>query len=183
MVVTRITRLKSWLVFGYYVSCDYDKICEHRVVNNTFLNFATDWEKRDRSAVFNALLVVFLWIGTTFPSSHSDEKMSSVRHDLKIVLRGLQMELSHNLNMPILIISSPWALFESSLLMFLISSTEKSTSNSDLSVIKGKSGGNVLPLSINEHCFVKKELKILLFSLNLVINLLSWISGGIQDES
>ena len=83
------------------------------------------------------------------------------------------MDLSHNLSMRILIISSPWALFESSLLMFLISSTEKSTSESDFSVIKGKSDGNVLPLSINEHCFAKKEFNISLFSLKSVINLLS----------
>ena len=83
--------------------------------------------------------------------------------------------------MRILTISSPWALFESSLLiMFLISSNEKSTSESDFSVIKGKSDGNVLPLSINEHCFAKKELRISLFSLKSVINLLSWKSGSIQ---
>ena len=48
--------------------------------------------------------------------------------------------------------------------MFLISSVKKSTSESDLSVIKGKSDGNALPLSINERCFAKKELKISLFS-------------------
>ena len=42
--------------------------------------------------------------------------------------------------------------------MFLISSTEKSTSESDFSVIKGKSDGNALPLSISEHCFTKKDL-------------------------
>ena len=64
--------------------------------------------------------------------------------------------------------------------MFLISSTEKSTSESDFFVIKGKSDGNALPLSINEHCFAKKELKISLFSLKSVINLLSWKSGEIQ---
>ena len=96
--------------------------------------------------------------------------MPCIRQDLKIILRGLQMDLSHNLSMRILIISSPWALFESSLLMFLISSTEKSTSESDFSVIKGKSDGNVLPLSINEHCLAKKELKISLVSLKSVIN-------------
>ena len=46
------------------------------------------------------------------------------------------------------------------MMMFLISSTEKSTSESDFSVIKGKSDGNVLPLSINEHYFAKKEFLI-----------------------
>ena len=53
--------------------------------------------------------------------------------------------------MQILIISSPWALFESF--------AEKSTTKSSFSVIKGKSDGNVLPLSIHEHCFAKKEFK------------------------
>ena len=96
------------------------------------------------------------------------------------------MDLSHNLGMRIMITLSAWALFESNfLIMFLISSAEKSTSESDFSVIKGKRDGNVLPLSINveyqiiKYCFAKKELKILLFSLNPMINLLSWKSGGI----
>ena len=89
------------------------------------------------------------------------KKIPFVRQVLKIMQRGLQMEVSHNLSIRILITSPPWALFESSLLiMFLIFSTEKSTSESDFSVDKGKSDGNVLPLSINEHCFAKKELKI-----------------------
>ena len=109
------------------------------------------------------------------------EDLGKIREDLKIILRGLQMDLSHNLSMRILIISSPWTLFESSLLiMFLISSTEKSIFAGYFSLIKGKSDGNVLPLAINEHCFAKKELKVLLFSLKSVINLLSWKSGGIQ---
>ena len=47
-------------------------------------------------------------------------------------------------------------------------------------MIKRKSDGNVLPLSISEHCFSKKELKIWLFSLKSVINLLSLKSGGTQ---
>ena len=66
--------------------------------------------------------------------------------------------------------------------MFLISSTKKSTStsNNDFSEIKGKSDDNVLPSSVNEHCFAKKELEISLFSLKSVINLLSAKSGGIQ---
>ena len=43
--------------------------------------------------------------------------------------------------------------------MVLIFSIEKLTSRNDLSEIKEKSDGNVLPFSINEHCFAKKELK------------------------
>ena len=134
------------------------------------------------SVVFNTLLVAFLWIGTTIAFFHSDGKMSCVRQDLKIILRGLQMESSHNSSMRILVISSPWALFESSLLiMFMISSTEKAPSESDFSVIKGKSDGNVFLLSINKHCFAKKEWKISLFSVKSVVNLLSWKSCGIQE--
>ena len=107
------------------------------------------------------MFAVFLWNGTTFAFFHSDGKMHCVRQDFKIILRGLQMDLSRNLSMPILIISSPRTLFESSLLiMFLISSTKKSTSENDFSLIKGKGDSAVLPLSINEHCFVRKELKI-----------------------
>ena len=74
------------------------------------------------------------------------------------------MGLSLNLNMQILVTLSPWVLFDSSLrVIFLISSIKTSKSESDLFVIKEKSEGNVLPLSVSEHCFVKKELKISLF--------------------
>ena len=64
--------------------------------------------------------------------------------------------------------------------MLLISGIEESTSESDFPVIKRKIKVNVLPLSINEHCSEKKVLKILLFSLSSVINLLLLKSGGIQ---
>ena len=84
--------------------------------------------------------------------------MPCVRQVLEKI-RDLKLDLSHNLSMRILIISSPWTLFESSLLMLLISSIEKSTYETDLSIIKEKSDSNVLPLSFNEHCFVKKELR------------------------
>ena len=78
--------------------------------------------------------------------------MPCVRQDLRITLRGLQMDLLHSLSKWILIISSRWALFESSLLVIpLLSSTEKSICESGVSVIKGKKEGNVLPLSINEQ--------------------------------
>ena len=50
---------------------------------------------------------------------------------------------------------------------------EKLTSENDLSVIKGKSDGNVLPISINGHWFAKKESKISLFPLKSEKNLLS----------
>ena len=88
------------------------------------------------------------------------------------------MDLSNNFSMRILIISSPWALFDSSLLIiFLRSSIENSTSESDLSVIKGKSDNNVLPLSINKHCFAKKDF-VLFFEVS--DNLLLWKSGDVE---
>ena len=79
---------------------------------------------------------------------HSDIKMLCVRQNLKIIWRGLKIHLLHNLSIGTLIISSP-ALFESILLtLFLISSAEKSKSESYRCWIKpwikGKSDGNVI---------------------------------------
>ena len=57
--------------------------------------------------------------------------------------------------------------------MFLISSTEKSTSESDFSVIKGKSDGNVLQLS-------KKE--FLIKSNKRVFNNVQWQLGLVDGS-
>ena len=130
------------------------KIWEHRVINSTFKDIATDWEKRDKSVVFNILFVNYLWIGATFAFFHSDWNMPCVQKDLKIKWKGLQMDSSHNLSMGILTISSPWALFTSCLL------------ESDLSVNKETTEAVLLILlSIKKQSFAKKELKILLFIL------------------
>ena len=43
--------------------------------------------------------------------------------------------------------------------------------------MKGMSEGNVLPLSVNEHCLANEELKVSFFSLKSVINLISRKSG------
>lgn len=60
-----------------------------------------------------------------FCSFGSDGKMPCGRQDLKIISRGLQIDLSHNLSLRMPILSSPRAFFESSLLiMFLVSSIE-----------------------------------------------------------
>ena len=133
---------------------------EHGVINNMFENFATDWVKRDRSVVFNTLsFFVNCYDICFFPFWWENAASEQI-------WRWYKMDLSHNLSMRIMTISWPWASFESSLLiMFLIFSIEKLTSESDLPVINRKSNGNVHPLSINEHCFAKKELKISLFSL------------------
>ena len=76
--------------------------------NLFFENLARDREKRGRSVVFtpgfarvfffSVFFFFFLRIDT-FAFFHSDGKMPCVRHDLKIILRGLQMDLSHNLTM------------------------------------------------------------------------------------
>ena len=81
--------------------------------NLFFENLARDREKRGRSVVFKTgfdsvflfsffffffFFFFFLRIDT-FAFFHSDGKMPCVRHDLKIILRGLQMDLSHNLTM------------------------------------------------------------------------------------
>ena len=74
-----------------------------------FKNFARDREKRGRSVVFNTkffvsfflfrFFVLFCLRIDTFALFHFDGKMPCVRHDLKIILRGLQMDLSYNLTM------------------------------------------------------------------------------------
>ena len=80
------------------------------------------------------------------------------KRDLKKILRGVQMDISHNLIMWILIISPPWVLSKSSLLMmFLIPFIEKSTFECGFTVTKGKSDVNIPTLSINEHYFAKRE--------------------------
>lgn len=92
-------------------------------------------------------------------------------------LIGWQIYTSHNLRMRIPIISSAWVLFELNLLiMFLIPSIQISKCN--FSVIKGKGDDYVLPLSINEHCFAKTDLKVLVFSFKSVINLSRWNTGN-----
>ena len=49
------------------------------------LCYATDWEKKDKSLVFNTLF--FLWYGIFF--FHFDEKKPCVKQDLTIKLRSL----------------------------------------------------------------------------------------------
>ena len=131
------------------------------------------------------LFVVFLWIGTTLLFSILMGKYlvsDKIWRRLQI-FRGLQMGLSLNLNMQILVILSPWVLFDPSLrIMFLISSIKTSKSESDLFVIKGKSEGNVLPLSVSEHCFAKKELRFRSFfevSDKFIIAKKWWNTGNI----
>ena len=91
--------------------------------------------------------------------------MPCARQNLKIILRALEIDLSHNLSIRILIISWPWAymslyyhelILSSLLTTFLTFSIEKSTSKSDLSLFREK---------YDENSFAKKELIISFFSL------------------
>ena len=52
--------------------------------------------------------------------------------------------------------------------MLLMPSVKNSVSESDFSVIRGKSEGNILLLSINKHCFTKKHKDfVLLLEVNI----------------
>ena len=145
-------------------------MCDHRVVNNTFEDFATDRKKRDRSVVFNTRLVVFYvnWNNICFFPFWWENALRQTKFENN--LKRLQMDFLHNLSIRILIISLPWALFELSwLIMFLISIPYQEVNIREWFVCDQKKEwrlGNVLPLSINEHCFAEKELTILLFFLS-----------------
>ena len=57
----------------------------------------------------------FLWIGTTLAFFHSIRNFIWLRHDLKIIERGVHKERPHSFNIRILIISWPGALLGSRL--------------------------------------------------------------------
>ena len=87
-----------------------------RYINNTIKSFAINWWKRKRPVVFNAFFVFFfLCVGTrafgfmseyidTFTFFHSGWKVPRIRPHLKIILKGLQMNLPRNFGMLILIV-------------------------------------------------------------------------------
>ena len=59
-------------------------------------------------------LSFFLWIGTRLAFFHSSGNMPSFSQFLKMIFSGFHMETPHSFNISMLIISYPWALFESS---------------------------------------------------------------------
>ena len=119
-----------------------------------------------------------LWTATTFAFFHSLGVFPLSKQDWKINFRGLQIEVSHILIIRILIISCPWALFGSRfLIIFRISSVEKSIVDRDSCVFLVRVTGSSLLLLTIEHWLAKKLLKILAFSLKSVTNL-SWCSSG-----
>ena len=62
---------------------------------------------------FQYFVCHFLWMGTIFPFFHSEGNIPVIRPCLKIISSGTQIESPHILSMRILMLSWPWALFES----------------------------------------------------------------------
>ena len=94
---------------------------------------------------------------------------------------GFIIDLLHILSMRMLIMSCPWALFESKFcITFSISFSVNVIFDKDLSVLGCRKEGISLPLSMIEHCLAKKELNNSAFSLKFVTNLFSCKIVGIQ---
>ena len=84
--------------------------------------------------------------------------------------------------MRILIMSWPWALLWSKLLIILpISLSVNVMFDNDLSVKSSKSVGSTLLFCTKEHWLAKRKLNNSAFSLKSIINLFSWKIGGIQE--
>ena len=101
------------------------------------------------------------------------------RHDVKIVCKGLQTALLHNLNIQIL--SWSWALLGCNFrITFKISFSENLTVLKHV-LVCGKSWGGIwLSFFKREHNLAKWKLKISLFTWKSVTNLSSWSKGDIQ---
>ena len=83
--------------------------------------------------------------------------------------------------MRVLIMSCPYALFESKLcITFSISFSVNVIFDKNLSVLGCRKEEISLPLSLIEHCLAKKELNNSAFSLKFVTNLFSGKIGGIH---
>ena len=106
------------------------------------------------------MLVIFLWIGTTLPFFHSEGNLLVFRNNLKIIFRGLQIASPHSFTIGILIISWPWALFESWLLIiWRMSDSEKSQEVKVCSIRNFNSDSYALLFGMREHWLAKKEAK------------------------
>ena len=101
------------------------------------------------------------------------------KHRLKIIFRGLQIELLQSFSILILIWSWPWALLGSKFwINFSISSSEKVTDDKRLCVKYSSFLGSSLLLFIKEHWSAKNELKRSAFFLKSITNSFLWYSGG-----
>ena len=58
-------------------------------------------------------LSLFLWMGAIFPFFYSEENAPVRKSYLKTISNGTQIESPHIISMGILMLSSPWALYES----------------------------------------------------------------------
>ena len=106
---------------------------------------------------FRLLLFPFLSTGTTLAFSHSRGNSPSFRQSLKIIERGLQIELPHIFIIRILSISRPCVLFGSMWLIILaMSLLKKCIESRHFFVSGGRSVGKTLLLLKREHSFRKK---------------------------
>ena len=104
------------------------------------------------------------------------------RQVVKIICKGLQLTLSLNLSIRIIILSWPWALFGSNFrINFKISFSENLTVLKHVFVCGKSWGGIWLSFFKREHCLAKWESKIWLFIWKSVTNLSSW-SMGVYKE-
>ena len=94
--------------------------------------------------------------------------------------KDLLIELPQIFNMRILIMSWPWALLGSKLLIILPTSLSVNMFEKDLSLKSSKSVGSTLLFCTDEHWLAKEELNNSAFSLKSVINLFWWKTDGIQ---
>ena len=93
----------------------------------------------------------------------------------------MQIESTHIFSMRKLIISWPWALLGSKpLTIFSMSLSVKEMLDRDLTVKILQLVESSLVFVINEHWLAKKELNSSVFSIKLVMNLLSWKIGRMQ---
>ena len=127
----------------------------------TFIIFLVDWNH----------ICIFLF----------HRKFIWLRHDFKIIERGLHKERPRNFKIRILIISWPWALLGSLLFIILIMfSFYIWTSLKRFLLRNSKFFGNSLFFFDSEHCSVKNVLKSSAFSPKSKPNLLSWNVGGMH---
>ena len=119
------------------------------------------------------------WIETTSAFFHSIGNFIWLKHDLKIFEKGLHKEGPHSFNIWILIISWPWAFWESRLfIVFIMFSFDNWT------LLRRFSVRNFLVaryyfLAVN-IALQKNVLKSSAFSLKSITNLLLWNTGGMH---
>ena len=145
-------------------------------------------------------LSFFVWIGTILAFFHSIGNFIWLRHDLKIIERGLHKEGPHSFNIRVLIIerglhkegphsfnirilivSWPWALLGFRLfIIFIVFSFDIWTLLRRFSVRNSKLFGSSLLVFSSEYWSAKNVLKSSAFSLKSIKNLLLWNTGGMH---